>query len=97
MEMGLWVNWDALLGVRGRVDRDQPIAWYFVVPNVANVRRGPGTDFAVTGQLRRSAKVSVDGFTKGEKLYGTDQWAHLSAENASRDVGFVHSRLLRKG
>jgi hypothetical protein len=97
MEMGLWVDWGTLLGVRGMAARPRRDTTYFVVPSVVNVWQGPGTGFAVAGQLQRGTKVLVDSFSTGEKLLGSDQWAHLSVENACRDLGFIHSRLLRKG
>lgn len=69
---------------------------YFVVPQAARVRQGPGTDFAVAGVLTRGDRVIIDGFTKGERVSGSDQWAHMSVENQPwRDLGFIHSRLLR--
>lgn len=76
---------------------DHPLqdVWY-IVPSRVNVRQGPSTSFPIAGQLSRGTALRIDAFVKGEKLSGSDQWAHLSVDNPCRDLGFVHSRLLRQ-
>jgi len=60
-----------------------------------NVRQVPSHGYAVSEQLQWSHRIIVDAFSTGGKLSGSNQWAHLSAENECRDLGFVHGRLLR--
>jgi hypothetical protein len=46
--------------------------------------------------LIRGQKVVVDAIVKGERLSGSNDWAHLSVANPFGDLRFVHGRLLRQ-
>lgn len=75
---------------------DYPDDKYFVVPSAARVRTGPGTNFPIVTTFPRGAVLEIDKFVVGERISGSDQWAHLSPNSPHRNLGFIHSSLVRK-
>jgi hypothetical protein len=71
---------------------------YYVVVSRANIRQGPGTNFPIAGQAHRGQKLYIDKLMRGERLMGSDLWAHMKRMPPTQwDVGFIKVELLRKG
>jgi hypothetical protein len=71
---------------------------YYVVPQRANIRQGPGTSFPVATQALRGQKLFVDAIVQGETLAGNNKWAHMARRLPEQwDMGFIHTNLLRHG
>jgi N-acetyl-anhydromuramyl-L-alanine amidase AmpD len=69
----------------------------FVVPSRINIRQGPGTNFPIAGQAFRGQKLYIDTIVHGERLMGSDLWAHMARRPPEHfDMGFIKLELLRR-
>ena len=88
---------DGLMRRIGGIAAIESDVW-FVVPSRVNIRQGAGTEYAVAAQAYRGQALVIDAIVHGEKLGGSDLWAHMKRLPPTQfDVGFVKLELLRHG